>query len=137
MSSTFSIVRPEQVAIGRPCRRDAEAAVARDHCRHAVIAGRRERGIPEHLRVVMRVDVDEAGGDDAAISIEPAISAQPSADLDDAVTLDGDIGRDGGCARPVDDLASCNHDTVHEGSSRHGPASHPVSAPNVSTSRAS
>ena len=61
----------------------------------------------------MRVDVDEAGGDDAAISIEPAISAQSIADLDDAVPLDGDISGDGGCARAVDDLASCNHQTVH------------------------
>ena len=85
-----------------------------------MVAGRRERGIPEHLRVVVGVDVDEARSDDTTVRIDPAITAQPSADLDDAVTLDRDIGRDGGRARPVDDPASCNHDTVHGGSSRHG-----------------
>ena len=45
-------------------RRDREAAVAGDHRRDAVPARRRQRGVPEHLRVVVGVDVDEAGGDD-------------------------------------------------------------------------
>ena len=42
-------------------RRDREAAVAGDDGRDAVIRRRTQRGIPEDLRVVVRVDVDEAG----------------------------------------------------------------------------
>ena len=103
----------EQVAIGGPSGRDAEPAVARYHGRDTVVAGRRERGIPEHLRVVVSVDVDEAGRDDATVRVDQAITAQASADLDDAVTLDRDIRGNGGCSRPVDDLPSCNHHTVH------------------------
>ena len=47
-------------------RRDREAAVAADHRRDAVQRRRRQRRVPEHLRVVVRVDVDEAGRDDLA-----------------------------------------------------------------------
>ena len=41
----------------------------------AVVARRRERGIPEHLRVVVGVDVDEARGDDATVRVDAAITA--------------------------------------------------------------
>ena len=56
----------EVVAVLGPERRDREAAVAADHGRHAVQRRRRQRRVPEHLRVVVRVDVDEAGRDDLA-----------------------------------------------------------------------
>jgi hypothetical protein len=57
--------RPEdQLAMRRPRRRDAEAAVADDDRRDAVPRGDREHAVPEDLRVVVRVDVDEAGRDD-------------------------------------------------------------------------
>ena len=56
----------EQLAVLGPHRRDREAAVAGDDRRHAVPARRGERRVPEDLRVVVRVDVDEAGRDDVA-----------------------------------------------------------------------
>ena len=50
----------EQLAVLGPDRRDREAAVAGDDRRDAVPARRRERRVPEHLGVVVGVDVDEA-----------------------------------------------------------------------------
>ena len=57
-------------------RRDREPAVAGDHGGDAVEARRRERGIPEHLRVVVRVDVDEAGRDDAVAGVEHLLTVE-------------------------------------------------------------
>ena len=52
--------------------RDREAAVARDDGRHAVVRRRPQRRVPEHLRVVVGVDVDEARRDRAARRVELA-----------------------------------------------------------------
>ena len=78
MSSTFSSVRTIDVAVLGPGRRDREAAVAGDHGRDAVVRRRPQRRIPEHLRVVVRVDVDEAGRDRAARRVELALAAAGS-----------------------------------------------------------
>ena len=47
-------------------RRKGEPAVAAEHRRHAVLVGRRDPRIPEQLRVVVGVVVDEARRDDQA-----------------------------------------------------------------------
>ena len=60
MSSTFSSVRAISSRCSGTRRRDREAAVAGDDGGDAVEARRRERRVPEDLRVVVRVDVDEA-----------------------------------------------------------------------------
>ena len=72
MSSTCCSVRDEQLAVLGAARRDREAAVARDHRSHAVVRRRRQRRIPEDLRVVVRVDVDEARRDDLTRRVELA-----------------------------------------------------------------
>ena len=54
----------------RPHRREPEAAVADHHRGDAVPAGERQVGIPEELRVVVRVEIDEAGRDDLAARVE-------------------------------------------------------------------
>ena len=59
-----------------PDRRDGEAAVARHHGGDAVERRRREVGVPEHLGVVVRVDVDEARRDDVARRVE--LASRPS-----------------------------------------------------------
>ena len=61
MSSTAWSVRTIGAAVLGARRRDREAAVAGDDRRDAVPARRREPRIPEHLRVVVGVDVEEAG----------------------------------------------------------------------------
>ena len=47
-------------------RRDAEAAVAHHDRGHAVAGQRVERGVPEHLEVVVGVRVDQPGRDERA-----------------------------------------------------------------------
>ena len=54
----------DQVAVLGPGGGDGEAAVAGHDRGDAVEARRGERRVPEHLGVVVGVDVDEAGGDD-------------------------------------------------------------------------
>src|SRR5262249_24821923 len=53
-----------EVAVRGPRRRNAEAAVADDHRGDPVPGRDREPAVPEELRVVVRVDVDEARRDD-------------------------------------------------------------------------
>ena len=62
----------EVVAVGGVVRqrRDGEAAVAGERGGDAVQRRRRERAVPEHLRVVVRVHVDEAGRDDLAGGVD-------------------------------------------------------------------
>ena len=80
MSSTFSSVRAITLAVLGAGRRDREAAVAGDDGGDAVEARRRERRVPEHLRVVVRVDVDEPGRDDVAAGVEHALAVEVGAD---------------------------------------------------------
>ena len=58
-------------------RREAEAAVADHDRRDAVPARQRAVRIPEQLRVVVRVQVDEAGRDDQAVGVEHAVRVAP------------------------------------------------------------
>ena len=58
------------------CRRDREAAVAGDDGGDAVVRRRAERRIPEDLRVVVRVDVDETRRDRATRRVELDLAAQ-------------------------------------------------------------
>ena len=87
-------------------RRDREAAVPRHDRGHAVEARRRERGIPEHLRVVVGVDVDESRRDDVAAGVERALAVEPVADRADVAVRDRDVRPDTGRAGPVDDRAA-------------------------------
>ena len=70
----------DDVAVLGPRRRDREAAVAGDDGGDAVEARRRERRVPEHLRVVVRVDVDEPGRDDVPAGVEHALAVELGAD---------------------------------------------------------
>ena len=111
MPSTFSSVR----AIVERCSGRVgaiEPAVAHDDRRHAVPRRRRQVGIPEHLRVVVGVDVDEARGQgrgptDRRLHVprRPAL-AQVIADGGDPLVLDRDVGRSRGRSRPVHHLGS-------------------------------
>ena len=70
MPSTFSSTRMIVVAVFGPGRGDAEAAVAGDDGRDAVPGRRREVGIPQHLRVVVRVRIDEAGRQHQTVEVD-------------------------------------------------------------------
>src|SRR5438874_137595 len=73
-------------------RRDREAAVAGNDRGDTVEARRCERRVPEHLRVVVRVDVDEPGRDDTVAGVEDAVSVEVRRDLGDPPVGDPDIG---------------------------------------------
>ena len=61
------------------------------------------------LRVVVRVDVDEAGRDDEAVGVELARAGPLHvADLDDRAVAHADVGGARGRARPVDDGATAD-----------------------------
>ena len=92
MPSTLSSVRRIRSRCCRPRRRDAEAAVADHHGRDAVPGRDRQHAIPEHLRVVVRVDVDEARRDGAAARVERARGAAAHvAERGDAPAADADV----------------------------------------------
>src|SRR5690242_21906559 len=62
-------------------RRDADPTVAHHHTGHAMPRGWRERGIPEDLRIVVRVRIDEAWRDDAVGCVDRLL--RPTGDLSD------------------------------------------------------
>ena len=85
---------------------EAEAAVAADHRRDAVNVRRRRERIPEELRVVVRVRVDEAGAHDETGRVEVWCAASASVpaghDRDDASAAHSDVtcGRRATTCRP-------------------------------------
>ena len=60
----------EAVVVGRPHRREADAAVAGHDGGDAVPGRRDEPVVPGGLAVVVHVDVDEAGRDEQAVGVE-------------------------------------------------------------------
>src|SRR5262249_24268253 len=89
------------------------AAVAGHHRGDAVEARRGERGVPEDLSVVVRVDVDETGRDDVPLGVEDSVTGQPRTDLRDPVAVDRDIGDNSRLAGAVDDRAAADDQLTH------------------------
>ena len=82
----------DEVLVAGPGGRYRKAAVAGDHRSHPVVARGSEGRIPEHLGVVVGVDVDEAGGHHLAAGVQLDPARQPRTDLANTVPGDGDIG---------------------------------------------
>ena len=109
---------------GRPCRhgdrRQADAAIADDDCRDA-LGGFAEHagGAAEDDLVVMRVGVDEAGGQDAAGGQHLAVPGGGAevADGGDAVACHGEVAAAGGGAGSVDEGGVADDEVT---SQRHG-----------------
>ena len=72
MPSTFAIIRRDTSRHPLAQRGEGEATVAADDRGDAVHVRRRRRGIPEELRVVVGVRVDDAGDDEQAGRIDDA-----------------------------------------------------------------
>ena len=99
-----------------------EAAVAADDRRHAVHVGGGGQGVPEELRVVVRVRVDDTGdhGEPAGVELGgPGLVDLP--DGDDPAVADPDVGQAAGFPGAVDDRAGSD-DVVEHGTSGGGPA---------------
>ena len=115
-------------------RRDGEAAVAADHGGDAVERRRRDSGVPQDLRVVVGVDVDEAGGDDEAVGVDhPRGVSDGVGDRvteHDASVTDADVAPVTRRAGAVDDLGAAQEHVERAGHLRHHPRSlRPCSSP--------
>jgi hypothetical protein len=95
-------------------RRDAEPAVATEDGRHAVVAGGRERAVPEHLGVVVGMGVDEARADHAVAGIDGLSRVLVDvSDGDDASRSDPHVCRASGRSGSVDHRSAANEDVEH------------------------
>ena len=141
MSSTFSSVRAISSRSLRPGRGDGEAAVAGDHGGDAVEARRRQRRVPEHLGVVVGVDVDEAGGDDAAGGVDDrgarVLGDEVVADADDHPVGKRHIGATARRAGAVDDGSPMDHGDITHATMIALPATPPGSQPTAGQRRPS
>ena len=101
---------------------EREPAVAADDRGHAVHVGGGGQGVPEELRVVVRVRVDHAGHHREPAGVElggPLLVDLP--DGDDPAVADADVGQAAGFPGPVDDRAGSD-DVVEHGTSGSGHA---------------
>jgi hypothetical protein len=91
-----------------------KSAVSTDNAREAVERRRRQRTVPENLRVIVCVNVDEPGCDDAALSIDnPLCLFIRLPDHDYAAVAHTYISASPGPAFAVDHIAAPNQDVVH------------------------
>ncbi len=104
----------QEVLLARAHRREADSAVAHDDRGDAVPARGRELGIPAHLAVVVRVDVDPAGGEHQPVPVElSATTAVDGPDLGDVAAVHGHVAHERGTTGAVRDRGSSNHEVVH------------------------
>ena len=89
--------------------------------------GRRGRRIPHDLRVVVRVQVDEARGDDPPVGLDGArCGLVDIADDDDAAVAYADIGTETGATGAVDHDATSDHEIEHLSPPRRRMRDHPA-----------
>ena len=100
------------LAVGWLDGREGETAVADHHRRDAVPPGDRAVGVPEQLRVVVRVVVDEAGRDvqPGRVDHPVGLGFPQLADRGDDPVLDADVGAHPGAALSVEHRAVLDQD---------------------------
>ena len=108
----------QPLPLGRPGRGEADAAVAHHNGGDAVPARRRDLGIPGDLPVVVGVDVDPTGGDQASVGVDlPPTGTEVAPHLGDAITVDGDVDPLASLGPgAVDQVAVADDEVVHRGS---------------------
>src|SRR5439155_335693 len=89
-----------------PAGRERVAAVPGHTGGDAVIARRGGEGLEGELRVVVRVDVDDAGHDDEPAGVDRAARAGEPSDVGDEAVADADVGAAHGEAGAVHDRAA-------------------------------
>ncbi|ABA49412.1 hypothetical protein BURPS1710b_0836 [Burkholderia pseudomallei 1710b] len=105
-----------RIALERDGRR-ADPAVADDHRRHALRDLRQHLRRVDHVRVVVRVHVDEAGRERAAVRLDHLLRkpVRQIADRDDAVAAYRDVALDARRARAVVQLRADDQRIGHFG----------------------
>ena len=90
--------------LARAHRRQRQRTIADDDGGGAVIAGEGAQRVPGHLRIIVAVIIDEAGGDHQPVGINGAGGGIPEfADRDNFALADPDIAAEGGHAGAIDD----------------------------------
>ena len=119
-------------------REQRQRAVAHQRGRDAVLRLRVARRVPEHLRVEVRVEVDEAGGDDGAGGVELGFAVGGEARRRSRRCGRRAPGRrpcDAGTAGAVDDGAAADEEITcmgcHGKRMAHGSGNRPVSGQNA------
>ena len=85
-------------------RRQRQGTIADDDGGGAVIAGEGAQRVPGHLRIIVAVIINEAGGDHQPVGINGAGRGIPEfADRDNFAVGDPDIAAEGGHAGAIDD----------------------------------
>ena len=87
-------------------RGDRKTTVAAHHGGYTVEAGRCQRWVPEDLRVVVGVDVDETRCNHTASCVEHPVTNKVVADLDDLAACNQYVRADAGRSRAVDHRAT-------------------------------
>ena len=99
--------------------READTAIAGDDSGNAVAGGGREVGIPGHLAVKVRMNVDESRGDDLAAGVDLlARLTLDGAHRGDTAVLHGDVGVYRAGAGAIVDAAVADDEVVHGNCSR-------------------
>ena len=95
-------------------RRERKRTVAADHRRDAVEVRRCREGIPEELRVVVRVRIDEAGAHDESVGIDRVTGGFGDlAHRHDAAVTQRDVADEAGLARAIDDRGALDQMVEH------------------------
>src|SRR5262244_2807908 len=79
-------------------------------------AGAAPDGVPRHLRIHVRVAVDEAGCDDETVGVDDSLShRRHGSDLDDAALPDTDVAPVAWRTRAVHDRSLADHEIESHG----------------------
>ena len=106
-------VAGDEVARISSCRRERKSAISHHHGCDAVPTRAGTKRVPEHLRIHMRVPINEARGDDVSLGIDLAIALgvdppHPPYSIAD----DSDVGSIGGQTGSIDDRAIADYEVV-------------------------
>src|SRR5262249_35249908 len=98
------------VGVACPQWREGETAVSTEDACDAMERRRCRVAVPEQLCVVVRVHVDEAGGDNESRRVEGLLGLLTAevSDLHDAAVQDGNVGGAGRGSDAVDDESADN-----------------------------
>jgi hypothetical protein len=107
----------EDLVVVGPHGGEPDPAVAGHHGGDAVPRRRRHPLVPRRLAVVVRVHVDEAGGEDGTVGVDGAAPGPDVADCDDAVAVHRHVGGAGWRAGAVDHRGSADHQVMWHGTS--------------------
>src|SRR3546814_1551396 len=117
ISDWSSDVCSSDLEIGRCLGRkrgDAEAAIAANRRGDAVEAGGAQLGIPEHLRIIMGVNVDEARRHDQSRGIDLALRwPRHRAHRRNPIPRNRDVAYETCRTAAVDDRTATNNQVVH------------------------